>query len=233
MKTHSLLPGSWLYLLAAALFSVPLTAEEQSIRPGINRQYESPDWQQWVATFEAPGRELYAKRHLIVAASGVEPGMEVADIGAGTGLFSRLFSARVAPTGKVYAVDISETFIKNILRTCHEQGLTNVEGIVNSPREVSLPANSIDLAFIADTYHHFEYPASMMASIHRALRTGGRLVIIDFRRISRISSPWVMKHVRTGKDNVIREIEASGFRFLEEKPLLRGNYFLVFTKRGM
>lgn len=221
-----------LYFLGLALLLAPLQADEQSVRPGVNRQYENPDWQQWVNTFERSGREVYAMRHAIVAATGAGPGMAVADIGAGTGLFTRLFAPAVMPGGKVYAVDISATFIENILRTCREQGLNNVEGIVNSPRDVGLPADSIDLAFITATYHHFEYPVSTLASIRRALRTGGRLVIIDFRRDPHISSPWVMQHVRGDKNSVIREIRAAGFHLLEDKPLLRTNYFLVFGKTG-
>lgn len=210
----------------------PLWANEQSIRPGVNRQYENPNWSQWVSVFERRGREVYEHRHAIVAATGVRPGMQVADIGAGTGLFTRLFASKVAPTGTVYAVDISRTFIENILRTCREMGLNNVEGIVNSPRTTGLPDQSIDLAFVTDTYHHFEYPASMLESIHRSLRTGGRLVIIDFRREPGISSPWVMGHVRAGKNAVIREIQAAGFRLVTEKPVMRSNYFLTFSKEG-
>lgn len=185
-----------------------------------------------MSVFERRGREVYEHRHAIVAATGVRPGMQVADIGAGTGLFTRLFASKVAPTGTVYAVDISRTFIENILRTCREMGLNNVEGIVNSPRTTGLPDQSIDLAFVTDTYHHFEYPASMLESIHRSLRTGGRLVIIDFRREPGISSPWVMGHVRAGKNAVIREIQAAGFRLVTEKPVMRSNYFLTFSKEG-
>lgn len=221
-----------IFLCFAGLACLPavLHAQEQSVSPDINRHYENPVWQQWVSTFEAPGRELFAKRHAIVAATGVRPGMAVADIGAGTGLFTRLFSPRVEPGGKIYAVDISGSFVENILRTCRAQGLGNVQGIVNTPRDAGLPAGSIDLAFLADTYHHFEYPVSMLDSIHRALRTGGRLVIIDFRRQPGSSSPWVMQHVRAGRDSVIREIQAAGFRFLAERPLLASNYFLEFSK---
>jgi len=219
-----------LWAMAVMLLSGPLLADEQSVRPGINRHYENPNWQQWVATFESPGRELYDRRHDVVRATGLRPGMRVADIGAGTGLFTRLFAPRVAPGGKVYAVDISETFVKNILRTSREQGLANVEGIVNTPREASLPDHSIDLAFLADTYHHFEYPQSMLASIHRALRDNGRLVVIDFRRLLGISSPWVMSHVRANREEVIEEVREAGFELVEELDLLRENYFLRFRK---
>ena len=108
-------------LLSGLLLAFYATAQEQSIRPGINRHFVDPDWQQWVNTFERPGREVYDRRHAIVAASKVRPGMTVADIGAGTGLFTRLFAPAVEPDGTVYAIDISSTLIDNILRTCREK----------------------------------------------------------------------------------------------------------------
>ena len=180
-------PGHLLLLFAGLLPVFSASAGEQSVRPGINRHFEDPNWQQWVSTFERPGREVYDQRHAIVAASRVRPGMSIADIGAGTGLFTRLFATAVEPDGTVYAIDIASTFIDNILRTCREQGLLNVKGIVNTPVDIGLPANAIDLAFITDTYHHFEYPQQTLASIHQALRDEGRIIIIDFRRDPRIS----------------------------------------------
>lgn len=205
-------------------------AEEQNVRPGINRYYQNPDWQQWVNTFERPGREVYDKRYAIIEASGVRPGMVVADIGAGTGLFTRLFAQKVGPQGKVYAVDISPAFIENILKSTKQQGFNNVEGVINSAREVALADNSIDIAFLVDTYHHFEYPVSMLSSIHQSLVPGGILIIIDFRRDPQHSSRWVMGHVRAGKGTVIDEITKAGFRLLDDKPILRTNYYLVFSK---
>jgi ubiquinone/menaquinone biosynthesis C-methylase UbiE len=219
-------------LLAGLLLVFSAAAQEQSIRPGINRHFADPDWQQWVNTFEHPGREVYDQRHAIVAASKVHPGMAVADIGAGTGLFTRLFAAAVEPGGTVYAIDISSTFIDNILRTCHEQGLSNVTGIVNTPVDIRLPADSIDLAFISDTYHHFEYPQQTLASIHQALRSDGRVIIIDFRRDPLVSSNWVMGHVRGNKAQVTQELHAAGFRLVDDKPLMKTNYFLEFVMAG-
>ena len=219
------------YGLLSMLIAASIShAEEQSIRPGINSYYENPDWQQWVNTFERPGREVYDKRHAIVDATGIRPGMAVADIGAGTGLFTRLFAERVGPQGRVYAVDISRPFIENIVRTSQQRGFLNVEGVVNGHKDVSLPPDSIDLAFLVDTYHHFEYPASMLSSIHRSLRPGARLVVIDFRRDPRHSSSWVMGHVRAGREAVIDEITRAGFRLIDDKALLRTNYYLVFSR---
>ena len=217
-------------LMVGLLLAFLVVAQEQSVRPGINRHFDDPDWQRWVNTFERPGREVYDKRHAIVDASSLRPGMDVADIGAGTGLFTRLFATAVEPGGTVYAVDISETFIDNILRTCREQNLVNVTGIVNTQADAALPANSIDLAFIADTYHHFEYPRQMLASIHEALRNDGRVIIVDFRRDPRVSSRWVMGHVRGNKAQTIGEMQEASFRLVADRPLMRTNYFLEFVK---
>jgi len=224
----------WLWLVAAiGAVALPLPAlAEAGANPAINAPYQDPEVAQWVEAFERPGREVFDRRHDIVAASGVRPGMAVADVGAGTGLFSRLFAAAVGPKGKVYAVDISRNFVDNILRTARAQGLTNIEGIVNTQNSTGLDANSVDIVFVCDTYHHFEHPVAMLASIHQALRPGGTLAIIDFRRIAGTSSAWVMNHVRADKETVIREVEAAGFRLREDDPLLHDNYYLRFERTG-
>ena len=217
-------------LINYSVIAKPLLPPEQSVRPGINKHYENPRFQDWVNRFERPGREVYDKRYEVIDATGVKPGMTVADIGAGTGLFTRLFSARVGPRGRVIAVDISSVFVENVLRIAKEQRLTNIEGIVNTPHNTLLSPDSIDLAYVCDTYHHFEYPESTLKSIRKALRPEGALIVIDFRRIPGFSSSWVMNHVRADKKTVIKEIEAAGFKLIEERPLLKYNYFLRFMK---
>jgi len=103
-------------------------------------------------------------------------------------------------------------------------------GIVNDQHSTLLPPDSVDLIFLADTYHHFEQPADMLRSIRDALRPGGELVVIDFQREPGLSSAWVMRHVRAGRDQVIAEIELAGLRLDREEPILRGNFFLRFRK---
>jgi predicted methyltransferase len=217
--------------LAAAALAAPVFAQEQSVSPGINRHYEGADFARWQRTFERPGREVYDRRHDIVAALGLKPGMAVADVGAGTGLFTRLFSPAVGPAGTVYAQDISPEFVENLARIAREQQLHNVKAVLGAERDARLPADSLDLAFLCDTYHHFEYPRSMLASIHRALRPGGALVVIDFEKIPGVSGAWVMDHVRADRETAIREIEAVGFRLAEDRKLLRENYFLRFVRQ--
>lgn len=218
--------------LAFVLSSNSACGEEPQVRPDINKNFVAPDFQAWVLRFERPGREVYDQRHQIIEATGVEPGMTVADVGAGTGLFTRLFSEQVGPAGKVYAVDISRVFIDNILKHGREQGQDNITGIVNTAEDVLLPPGSIDIAFICDTYHHFEKPLAMMQSIHRALKPKGQVIVVDFRKIPGESTPWVMSHVRADQSRVVEEIESVGFRLIEDEQLLRTNYFLRFESEG-
>ncbi len=204
--------------------------QEKSVKPGINDPFQNPDLAKFLGIFEGESREIFAQRAEIVAACKLKPGMAVADIGAGTGLFTRPFAQAVGPKGKVYAVDIAQKFLDHIDKTCKEQGISNVKGVLCTQTSVQLPPNSINVAFVCDTYHHFEFPFRTLASIHQALRPGGRLVLIDFHRIPGKSSDWVMGHVRAGQEVVRREVEWSGFKVLEEPNLLKENYCLVFEK---
>ncbi len=211
--------------------SLPVLSQDQSVNPGINDNFQDPDPKSFVERFEKEGREVYDNRETIVEKLALESGMVVADVGAGTGLFTRLMAARVGAEGKVYAVDIANTFVTHVVMSSHARGLKNVEGIVCAPDDAKLPENSVDVVFICDTYHHFEFPRKTMASIHRALKPGGRLVVIDFERIEGVSSDWIMGHVRAGREVFQAEIESVGFELTGELDLFKENYFLVFRKK--
>jgi len=215
------------YLLALGL---PVQAEAPAVGPDMNAYYYDADPGHWTEIFERSGREVFDRRFQIVEALGITPGMRIADVGAGTGLYTMLFARAVGPPGKVYAVDISESFVKAIVERAAEYHVDNVIPVVNHQKGTTLPPESVDLVFLADTYHHFEYPRAMLASIHQALVPGGALAIIDFRRLPGVSNPWIMGHVRAGREEVIDEVEAAGFRFEDEPLKLRGNYFLRFLK---
>jgi predicted methyltransferase len=207
-------------------------ASEPSAKPGINTEYLKPDLDvtNWVERFEREGREIYDQRHEILAAARIKPGSRVADIGAGTGLFTPLMSEAVGPRGKVYAVDIVPAFVERIRAQAAAQNLRNVEAVLCTERSVELPENSIDLAFICDVYHHFEYPRSSLESIHRALRRNGEIFLVEFKRIPGVSSDWTLSHVRAGQEVFTAEIEAAGFEKVEEIGLLKDNYIVRFRK---
>ena len=226
-------PSSYRRLFASlCLLTVtqqPLVAQEQSVKPGINDSFRDPDPKQFTERFEIESREVFAKRKEILAAIKLKPTDVVADIGAGTGLFTRLFAGSLGPDGRVIAVDIAQKFLDHIEVTCREQNLRNVETLLGKDDSTELPPNSVDVAFICDTYHHFEFPQKTMTSLRKALRPGGRVVVIDFVRVEGVSSDWTMDHVRAGQEVFESEIISAGFKKAEEiKDVLKENYLVVF-----
>ena len=206
-------------------------AQKESVNPGINKRFENPNVKAFTGIFEREGRDAFDHRHEIIKQCEIRPGMTVADIGAGTGLFTHLFAGSVGSGGRVYAVDISDEFVDHIDESARQNGTTNVTGVLCDPFSVKLADDSIDLAFICDTYHHFEFPMRTMRSIHRALKPDGALIRIDFERIKGKSSPWIMGHVRAGQEVFVKEIIDAGFRQVDEKKdLLEESYFVRFEK---
>lgn len=187
---------------------------------------------QWRGGLEHEGREVYDHRVEIVDAVGLAPGMTVADIGAGTGLFARLFAQRVGPTGRVYATDVSRWAVFKTAVLARAESLGNVTAVVNGEADAGLAPGSIDVAFLCDVYHHFTKPWSMLQSIYRALKPGGRLVLVDYERIPGKSPAWILEHVpaRFDKATVLQDFEDSGFRLRDEETFLSENYLLVFQR---
>ncbi len=207
------------------------TGQDKSVRPDINKSFQKPDSVEFVKKFEIESREVYQHRQVIVEKCGFKPGMAVADIGAGTGLFTRQFASVVGPQGKVFAVDIAQNFLDHIAKTCKEQKLENVVGVRCDQTSCKLEPNSIDAAYVCDTYHHFEFPFKTLDSIHKALKPGGKLIVVDFKRIPGVTKEWTMNHVRAGQPIVEDEIKTAGFRKIEEvKTPLEENYFVRFEK---
>lgn len=218
-------------ILLFLLVSLTAGAQEASVNPGINDNFQNPQPGEFVERFEKEGREVYDNRDTIVSKLAITPGMAIADVGAGTGLFTRLLAEKTGPTGKVYAVDIAKTFVDHTVMSSHVRGLKHVEGIVCTPDDAKLPPASVDLVFICDTYHHFEFPHKTMVAIAKALKPGGRVALLDFERIEGKSSDWIMGHVRAGKEVFSKEIEDAGFELVEEYDLFEENYFLMFKKK--
>lgn len=205
--------------------------QETSVRPGINDSFQEPVVEQFIERFEKEGREVYDQRDKIIEACRLEPGMVVADVGAGTGLFTLMLAGKVGADGKVYAVDIADEFVEHVVAKAKEEGIQHVEGVVCEPDFVNLPPASVDVVFICDTYHHFEFPYKTMASLHRALKPGGRVVLVEFSRIEGESSEWIMGHVRAGEEVFVREIEESGFRRLDElEGVFKESYLIRFER---
>ena len=227
-----------LLALQIVLISLPLlqaTAQNNSVNPGINDKFlsETLEIAEWRKRFEGESRQIYAHRKEIVAALKLHDKQRVADIGAGTGLFSELLARAVGHNGLVWALEISPKFIEHMQDRFSQADLDQIEVVENTERSTGLAESSIDLAFLCDVYHHFEYPEDMLRNLAYVLRWGGSLVIIDFERIPGETSNFIMNHVRAGKDVFRKEIEEAGFSFKEEIKIegLTDNYILRFVRR--
>jgi ubiquinone/menaquinone biosynthesis C-methylase UbiE len=222
---------SALFILSAA-FAQDLSSEK-SVKPGVNDNFLAADLDvsQWVERFESEGREVYALRNKVVETIGIKAGQSVADIGAGTGIYTGLFADTVGKEGTAYAVDIVPVFLSNILNRAKETGRTNIKTVLGTAKSTNLPENSVDKVFICDTYHHFEFPRNTLASLHKALRKGGEIILVDFKRVEGESSDWIMNHVRAGEEVFSAEVESAGFEKVNSYDLLSDNYMIRFRKK--
>jgi ubiquinone/menaquinone biosynthesis C-methylase UbiE len=212
--------------------SAPTSERHSKTDPKINEPFKKADVKGFVKKFESDDRELYKKRDQIIAALGLLPGMAVADVGAGTGLFTRLLADQVGPKGKVYAVDISPQLLAHIAAEAKKRRRDNVVTIQGSQDSTNLPRESVDLVFVCDVYHHLEQPEKTLASIRQALKPGGRLIVIDFDRVEGKSTPFVLQHVRASQEVFRKEIQSAGFSVMAaaSTPDLKESFYLCFQK---
>lgn len=224
----------FIFGLAAAAAVVAPSAGQQTITPKakeLNKAFDA-DASQWVGRFEHEGRAIYDRRYEILDAMHLKPGMNVADIGAGSGLFARLMAQRVLPGGTVYAVDISKNMIDHIETSARD--IPNLKAVLGDPHSPKLEPNSLDLVSIIDSYHHFEFPQDMLREIKKALRPNGFLVLIDFKRIEGVSQDFILKMVRAGEGTFTDEFQNAGFELIERRDdMFDDNYLLRFRHRRM
>lgn len=211
--------------LLLSLFTVGFAqAQEESLNPDANTKYQTQDAERFVKFFESAKRDVVKNQDALVEICKIKPGMTVADIGAGSGLFSRLFAKATGPEGKVMAVDITPNFIKHIESTCKDEGIENIVCVQNSIKTCELADASVDVVFCCDTYHHFEFPYEMLRSIHKAMKDDGRFVLVD------MTKKHAGNHVRADKATVIAEAGEAGFELVEESDMMTTQNVLVFGK---
>lgn len=131
---------------------------------------------------ERPQRSEQENLPLLIKSLKLKPGMVVADIGAGSGVISLLMAEEVKPDGRVLAVDIQKAMLDRLRRKLEKRGIENVvphRGAEKSPR---LEPNSVDLALMVDVYHELQFPHEMMLAISKAVKPGGRVVLVEYRK---------------------------------------------------
>lgn len=148
----------------------------------FNREIAHVMGHQGIEWLERPQREEEEKLTLLVESLGLEPGMVVADIGAGSGVISAMMADRIGPEGVVLAVDIQQEMLDALAERCKASGITNIKGILGTVKSPQLKAGSVDLAIMVDVYHEFDHPYEMLKEIAHALKPGGRVIFVEYRK---------------------------------------------------
>jgi ubiquinone/menaquinone biosynthesis C-methylase UbiE len=217
-----------LWILLALAGSLPAQVATEA-----NTQYRSPDGRQSVAAnLSAPDRDERQKPRELVQAMGLKRGMTVADVGTAIGYMLPFLSRAVGPNGKVLGEDIFDDYLAAAHQTVTNQNLSNVTLIKGTEKDPSLPEAAVDEALVLDAYHHFDYPESMLAAIYKALKPGGKLVIVEYYKTeAAMPNGRALTHIRLNKPDVIKEIEANHFRLVSEREQIKDvQYMLVLEK---
>ncbi len=216
-------------LAAATLWVAPVGAQ---VAAEANKQYQTPEGRKGIIkTLDDPQRFERLKARELAALLGIQPGSTVADVGAGTGMMLPFLSEAVGPSGRVISQDIQPDFLARAEARIKTNNLSNVTTLLGTDRDPNLPEGQLDLVFSLDAYHHFDYPAEMLAHFSRALKPDGRLAIADFYKRRRGAQDKDMSsHVRTDKEEVVREIESNGFRLVTQQDHGSNQYVLIFRK---
>ncbi|MBD2501735.1 class I SAM-dependent methyltransferase [Anabaena azotica] len=235
-----LMLGCWLADGTAFALANPSSSniyEQQAIHSpdGIGKYYMGREIAKFMGHtgagwLERPSREAEEQPSKLINSLNLQADDVVADIGAGTGYIS-LQIAPLLTEGKVFAVDIQPEMLEILQFFQQEKNITNVDPILATPDNPNLPPNSIDLALMVDAYHEFEYPREVIQGIVKALKPGGRVVLVEYRG----ENPFIMikrLHKMTQKQ-VRQEMAAVGLTWRETKNILPQQHLMVFEKLAM
>jgi ubiquinone/menaquinone biosynthesis C-methylase UbiE len=178
---------------------------------------------------DRPEREQEEQPTKLLDALKLKPGDVVADVGAGSGYLTFRLADRVGPSGKVYAVDIQPEMLTLIRQRAKERGVRNVRPILGAITDPKLPPNSTDLILLVDVYHEFDHPWEMTTAMVRGLKSGGRLVFVEYRKEDP-SVPIKLVHKMT-EAQVRREMAPHPLRWVETINTLPRQHIIVFRKR--
>lgn len=218
-----------------ALLYIPLSAQAEG-GEGHGHQHHgkhgmgSKSIEEYIAMFEDPSRAEWQKPEKVVEALALKVGDVVADLGAGSGYFSVLFSRRVGDKGRVYATDVEQGMVDYIKKRMEKEGLKNITPGLCEPDNPGLVEKSVDLLFICDTWHHIPEHPAYLQKIARALKSGGRLAIVDFKKEPTPEGPPL--RMRLSREEVVHEVTKAGYALSKEFDFLPYQYFLIFTAKG-
>jgi len=213
-------------LLAAlcTFVAAPAFAQDQ------HKHRRPDDIKQYLEHLDRTERDQYQKPSEVMEALRLKPGMAVADLGSGSGYFTRRFVEAVTETGIVYAVDVEPEMLAYVKDSVvHMHVPYRAEFILALPDNPKLPFESVDLIFVCNTVHHLNDRSTYFRNIRSALKAGGRIDIIDFYPDERSGELGFPKHHLVARDTVIKEMSDAGYRLAREHTFLPRQYFLEFV----
>jgi FkbM family methyltransferase len=178
---------------------------------------------------ERPERQFEENSALLLKNLNLKSGMNVADIGAGSGYYTSLIAKRIG-NGKVYAVDVEPQMILFLNERIKEEKLSNVVTVLGSETSVRLPASSLDMMLLVDVYHEFSFPYEMGQSMYNALKPEGRLVLVEFR--SEDETVPIKTIHKMSEAQSVKELKAVGFRLEKNISNLPWQHCMVFVKEN-
>jgi ubiquinone/menaquinone biosynthesis C-methylase UbiE len=207
----------------ALLAAAASTAQEPKRRPEAPK-YTQPEANEYIKILEDPHRIERLKPVEIIRTLAVKPGDIVADIGSGSGLFTRPMARAVSPGGRVYAVDIDAALLQHVRTTAAAEGITNITTVQAPPDSPSLQPASLDLALICDTLHHIEKRQLYLTNLKKCIKPGGRVAILDFL------DGWPENHesMKFSLEDLDRWTAAAGYVKVAEHASVEGNFFRIY-----
>ena len=202
-------------------------------RDGIGKLYQGREISQVMghlgaSWLERSERQNEERPDLLIDSLGIQPGQVVADIGAGSGYFTRRLAAKVGQEGRVMAVDIQPEMLEILRRNLTQSGIHNVRMILGKETSPNLPPNSVDLVLMVDVYHEFFFPHEMMTQIHSALKPGGQVVWVEYR-LEDPTAPIKLLH-KMSRQQVHKEATFQGFEFVRSYEGLPRQHVLFYKK---
>jgi SAM-dependent methyltransferase len=211
-----------------SLWLVVTSAQQPGVHPVSGRVYALPMGVAGAPWLDRPEREREEDPDLAMRLLRVQRGASVADLGAGSGYFTIRLARAVGTAGKVYAVDIQQGMLDLLQRAVAKERLTNVIPVLGAPDDPRLPAESLDLVLMVDVYHELGSPQVTLGHLKRALKPGGRLVLLEYRAEDP-DVPIRPEHKMT-KAQVKLEVEHEGFRQQRVFDDLPRQHLIVFTR---
>lgn len=184
---------------------------------------------QGAAWLERSDRDEEQRPDEVIRTMGLRDGHVVADLGAGSGYFTRRMAQAVAPSGRVYAVDVQPEMIALLKGNLEKAGIESVVPVLGTADDPKLPTGALDWVLLVDVYHELQQPKAVLARMREALKPTGRVALIEYR-LEGLTALHIREEHRMSPKQVLAEWEPAGYRLVKRHEFLPTQHFFVFER---